>query len=86
MPWMGDVRKELKGWTRLTVDDFSHGGYEPGSSDDDSFTKHGVPAVAFFTGFHSDYHRPTDDWPKIDADGGARIAELALKLAQRFAQ
>jgi hypothetical protein len=85
-PWMGDVRKELKGWTRLTVDDFSHGGYEPGSSDDDSFTKHGVPAVAFFTGFHSDYHRPTDDWPKIDADGGARIAELALKLAQRFAQ
>ena len=85
-PWMGDVRKELRAWTRLTVDDFSHGGYEPGSSDDDSFTRSGVPAVAFFTGFHSDYHRPTDDWQKIDAEGGARIAELAMRLARRFAQ
>ncbi len=85
-PWMGDLRKELRTWTRLTVDDFSRGGYAPGSSDDDSFTKSGVPAVAFFTGFHSDYHRPTDDWQKIDAEGGARIAELALKLAARFAR
>jgi hypothetical protein len=85
-PWMGDVRKELRAWTRLTVDDFSRGGYAAGSSDEDSFAKSGVPAVAFFTGFHSDYHRPTDDWQKIDADGGAHIAELALKLAERFAR
>ena len=24
-----------------------------------------VPAVNFFTGFHPDYHRPSDDWEKI---------------------
>ena len=85
-PWMGDIRKTLRTWTRMTIDDFSHGGYTPGSSDDDSFMKRGVPTIAFFTGFHADYHRPSDDWPKIDADGGARISQLAMQLAQALAK
>jgi hypothetical protein len=45
-----------------------------------------VPAINFFTGFHNDYHRPTDDWDRIDANGAARVAALALELAARIAQ
>jgi len=57
-----------------------------GRSDDSSFLEARVPAVNFFTGFHADYHRPTDDWEKIDKAGTARVATLALEFAARLAQ
>jgi S1-C subfamily serine protease len=44
-----------------------------------------IPAINFFSGFHADYHRPTDTWEKIDAAGGAAVAHLALRLAQQLA-
>jgi hypothetical protein len=56
-----------------------------GRSDDSSFLNRRVPAIIFFTGFHTDYHRPGDDWEKIDAPGTARIATLALEFAARIA-
>lgn len=56
-----------------------------GRSDDASFLRRRIPAVIFFTGFHNDYHRPGDDWEKIDAAGTARIATLALEFAARIA-
>jgi metal-dependent amidase/aminoacylase/carboxypeptidase family protein len=56
-----------------------------GRSDDSSFLSARVPAVNFFTGFHADYHRPTDDWQKIDKAGTARVATLALEFAARLA-
>jgi len=49
-----------------------------GRSDDSSFIDAHVPAINFFTGFHADYHRPTDDWQKIERVGTARVAALAL--------
>jgi Zn-dependent M28 family amino/carboxypeptidase len=56
-----------------------------GRSDDSSFIERRIPAINFFTGFHPDYHRPGDDWEKIDAPGTQRIATLALELAARLA-
>ena len=56
-----------------------------GRSDDASFLQHRIPSIIFFTGFHNDYHRPGDDWNKIDAPGTARVATLALELAARIA-
>ena len=56
-----------------------------GRSDDSSFIAKRVPAINFFTGFHTDYHRPGDDWEKIDARGVSRVAGLALELATRLA-
>jgi hypothetical protein len=56
-----------------------------GRSDDSSFIDKGVPAINFFTGFHADYHRPSDDWEKIDAAGATRVATLAYELAARLA-
>ena len=61
------------------------GGPGAGRSDDSNFVDKGVPALHFFTGFHDDYHRPSDDWERIDAAGTARVATLALELAARIA-
>ena len=84
-PWMTELPREMRAWTRLTIDDFARGGYQAGSSDDASFTGQGVPAIAFFTGFHSDYHRPSDDVQRIDAEGGAQIAALVVRLVTMLA-
>ncbi|MEQ1574412.1 MAG: M28 family peptidase, partial [Vicinamibacterales bacterium] len=63
-----------------------HEGPGAGRSDDSSFIDRRVPGINFFTGFHSDYHRPTDDWQKVDAAGTARVATLALEFAARIAE
>ena len=66
--------------------DIRRAGPGAGRSDDSSFIGVRVPAVNFFTGFHADYHRPTDDWEKIDRAGTARVARLALEFAARIAE
>jgi Zn-dependent M28 family amino/carboxypeptidase len=65
--------------------DIKQEGPGAGRSDDSSFLAARVPAINFFTGFHADYHRPTDDWEKIDKAGTARVATLALEFAARLA-
>jgi Peptidase family M28 len=57
-----------------------------GRSDDSNFLDRRIPAINFFTGFHADYHRPSDDWEKIDAPGTKRVATLALEFAARLAE
>ncbi len=47
-----------------------------GPSDHQSFTMRGVPALEFFTGFHEQYHMPTDRVETIDVPGLARVAGL----------
>jgi Zn-dependent M28 family amino/carboxypeptidase len=78
------VVDELKPVTTLRLDDFRDG-YGQGASDNDAFEREKVPTLLFFTGFHRDYHRPTDDWQRIDAAGAAEIARLALTIAERLA-
>ncbi|HEX9611450.1 MAG TPA: M20/M25/M40 family metallo-hydrolase [Gemmatimonadales bacterium] len=58
-----------------------------GASDHASFYAAKRPVLHFFTDLHDDYHRPTDDWEKIDVEGVARIAgyvaDAAWALANR---
>ena len=61
------------------------GGPGAGASDDATFLLRKIPAINFFSGFHSDYHRPSDTWEKIDAAGGAAVGDLALALARQLA-
>ena len=82
----GTLTDELMAAARATTGlDIKQAGPGAGRSDDSSFLDARVPAVNFFTGFHPDYHRPTDDWDKIDKPGTARVAELALEFAARIA-
>jgi hypothetical protein len=53
-------------------------GYGP--SDHSPFYAAGVPVLHFFTGVHSDYHKPSDDIGSLHAIGGAKIAELATDV------
>ena len=67
----------------LTVQRFQDGA-GVGASDDTSFNLKKIPAIGFFSGFHPDYHRPTDDLEKIDAEGAVQVMTLALELAARI--
>jgi Peptidase family M28/PDZ domain/PA domain len=47
-----------------------------GPSDQSSFYAKKIPVLHFFTGSHADYHRPTDDWQKINIEGMDRVCDL----------
>lgn len=56
-----------------------------GPSDHSSFYGRNVPVLHFFTNPHEDYHRPSDDWEKINREGLARVIELASAVAREAA-
>jgi len=64
------------------------GGYGP--SDHASFYEKGVPVLHFFTGFHPQYHRPSDVANLINGEGLRQIAalttEIVVELANREAR
>lgn len=62
------------------------GGALGGSSDHQTFLKRRVPALHLFSGLHADYHKPSDDADKFEADGAAKVAVLGADLARRMAE
>lgn len=58
----------------------SSDGYGP--SDQTSFYAAGIPVLHFFSGSHTDYHKPTDSADRINAGGAAQIAKLVTEVAQ----
>lgn len=56
-----------------------------GPSDHVVFYGAGVPVLFFFTGAHSDYHRPTDTWDRINAQGLQTVADLVARVAASVA-
>ena len=59
---------------------FNDEGYGP--SDHSSFYAKNIPVLFFFTGTHTDYHRPTDTAEKINAAGEESIAKYVYKIAE----
>jgi len=51
-----------------------------GASDYSSFCNKGIPALGFFTGAHSDYHKPSDDVELINFEGMEVVYELIKKV------
>lgn len=47
-----------------------------GPSDHNTFYTQRIPVLHLFTGTHPDYHRPSDDWEKINVQGVDRIVTL----------
>jgi len=56
--------------------------YQP--TDVANFNNAGIPSLNFFTGAHTDYHRPTDTAEKIDYDDLDRIVDFAAAIARRL--
>lgn len=80
------MEADLQAAARVTSDlQIRREGPGAGRSDDSSFIDRRVPAINFFTGFHNDYHRPSDDWERVDVPGTTRVATLALEFAARLA-
>ncbi|HVS19772.1 MAG TPA: M28 family peptidase, partial [Planctomycetota bacterium] len=58
----------------------SSSGQGVGGSDHQTFLKRKIPALHFFSGVHPDYHKPTDDVERFEADGTLRVVELVQRL------
>jgi hypothetical protein len=57
-----------------------------GPSDHTSFYLKDIPVLHFFTGVHEDYHRPSDDVEKINAEGECRIVTLVRDIVRELQQ
>jgi len=62
---------------------FSSGGHE--GSDHVSFNGKRIPTLFFFSGLHSDYHRPTDTADKIDGKGAIQVLSLVAGTLESIA-
>lgn len=58
-------------------------GYGP--SDHTSFYVKDVPVLHFFTNTHGDYHKPSDDWEKIDEKGLSAVSAIVGDVAEAAA-
>ena len=83
-----DLHRAIVSANRYTGLDFEYdeeGVYR--RSDQLSFAERGVPVAFFFTGFHPDYHQPSDTADKINYPKLARVLRLvfisAFELADR---
>ncbi|WP_461629749.1 M28 family metallopeptidase [Labilibaculum euxinus] len=55
------------------------------ASDQASFVKHGIPAVFYFNGLHTDYHKASDTAEKIDFQAINRVSQLVFLTAWELA-
>jgi aminopeptidase YwaD len=53
-----------------------------GPSDHTSFYRKDIPVLFFFTGVHSDYHKPSDDADKINYTGEWMVLKYIYKLIE----
>ncbi|MBS1509313.1 MAG: M28 family peptidase [Bacteroidetes bacterium] len=51
-----------------------------GPSDHTSFYRKDIPVLFFFTGVHSDYHKPTDDADKINYNGELQVLKYIFNV------
>lgn len=75
---------EARQGSKLNFDLSEQGGY--GSSDHFSFTIKQVPVLFFFSGLHSDYHKPSDTWEKINNESAAELLQVVAGVTERLAQ
>jgi hypothetical protein len=57
-----------------------------GPSDHATFYEKKIPVLHFFTGAHQDYHRPSDDYDKVNVTGMRRIASMVADTAVTLAE
>lgn len=54
-----------------------------GPSDHTSFYLKNIPVLFYFTGIHSDYHKPTDDYDKINYMGEMNVIKHILSVIEK---
>lgn len=56
-----------------------------GPSDHSSFYRKDIPVLFFFTGLHPDYHKPSDDFDKINYNGELQIVKYIVSVVDATA-
>lgn len=77
-PWWKEMLTEVNGnrfRLKMVEDGF-------GPSDHSSFYSKGIPVLFFFTGIHSDYHRPSDTWEKVNYTGEVRLLDYIADMTR----
>lgn len=55
-----------------------------GPSDHTSFYRKNIPVLFFFTGLHSDYHKPSDDAEKVNTTGTYQVMQFISDIILRL--
>lgn len=79
--WKDILNKNKPANIKLT---FNDEGYGP--SDHSSFYGKNIPVLFFFTGTHSDYHRPGDDADKINYTGLESVVKYVAAMVKDISQ
>jgi membrane-associated protease RseP (regulator of RpoE activity) len=53
-----------------------------GPSDHSQFYGKDIPVLFFFTGTHNDYHKPSDDWDKINYEGEEKVTRYVYSIVK----
>lgn len=78
-PELVNITESLKGSLKINTD--SSG---VGPSDHTSFYLKDIPVLFFFTGQHSDYHKPSDDIDKINWAGEQEVLDYVIRVADKI--
>ena len=74
--WKELLNEKNKYGFKLALDESGTGG-----SDHQAFSVKDIPVLFFFTGMHSDYHKPSDDWQKINFTGEEDVCKYVDDIA-----
>lgn len=74
--WKEILNKKNNYGFKLSMSDGGSGG-----SDHQAFSNKNIPVLFFFTGTHSDYHKPSDDADKINSEGEAKVVNYVFDIA-----
>jgi len=78
-PAWGEICNSLKEKKEFSLHMDSSG---TGPSDHTSFYRKNIPVLFFFTGIHSDYHKPSDDADKINYTGEWRVVRYIYNITE----
>lgn len=73
-------RRTLRRATRRLGIDYQLSDEFKARSDQAPFANEGIPTLFAHSGMHADYHRPSDDWERIDPLGTAQITTLLAEV------
>jgi hypothetical protein len=78
-PAWGEVAEMVKEGFKVTIDSSGQG-----PSDHTSFYNAGIPVLFFFTGLHTDYHKPSDLADRINYKGEAEVLNYVHKTVAKL--
>jgi aminopeptidase YwaD len=77
-PVWGEIIQNNDPYFKIKVDSAGSG-----PSDHTSFYRKDIPVLFFFTGTHSDYHKPSDDADKINYEGALKVVRYIEAVIEK---